>query len=195
MSFVIAQPEMIAAAAGELASIRSAINAANAAAAAQTTGVMSAAADEVSTAVAALFSSHAQAYQAASAQAAAFHAQVVRTLTVDAGAYASAEAANAGPNMLAAVNAPAQALLGRPLIGNGANGAPGTGQAGGDGGLLFGNGGNGGIPRPGIVAGARPDCPAPQRAASRDPASSPGLGQIAPLLNGPHPATRHRRRG
>lgn len=130
MSFVIAQPEMIAAAAGELASIRSAINAANAAAAAQTTGVMSAAADEVSTAVAALFSSHAQAYQAASAQAAAFHAQVVRTLTVDAGAYASAEAANAGPNMLAAVNAPAQALLGRPLIGNGANGAPGTGQAG-----------------------------------------------------------------
>lgn len=102
MSFVIAQPEMIAAAAGELASIRSAINAANAAAAAQTTGVMSAAADEVSTAVAALFSSHAQAYQAASAQAAAFHAQVVRTLTVDAGAYASAEAANAGPNMLAA---------------------------------------------------------------------------------------------
>ncbi|WP_031753694.1 PE domain-containing protein, partial [Mycobacterium tuberculosis] len=31
MSFVIAQPEMIAAAAGELASIRSAINAANAA--------------------------------------------------------------------------------------------------------------------------------------------------------------------
>ncbi len=143
MSFVIAQPEMIAAAAGELASIRSAINAANAAAAAQTTGVMSAAADEVSTAVAALFSSHAQAYQAASAQAAAFHAQVVRTLTVDAGAYASAEAANAGPNMLAAVNAPAQALLGRPLIGNGANGAPGTGQAGGDGGLLFGNGGNG----------------------------------------------------
>ncbi len=149
MSFVIAQPEMIAAAAGELASIRSAINAANAAAAAQTTGVMSAAADEVSTAVAALFSSHAQAYQAASAQAAAFHAQVVRTLTVDAGAYASAEAANAGPNMLAAVNAPAQALLGRPLIGNGANGAPGTGQAGGDGGLLFGNGGNGGSGAPG----------------------------------------------
>lgn len=154
MSFVIAQPEMIAAAAGELASIRSAINAANAAAAAQTTGVMSAAADEVSTAVAALFSSHAQAYQAASAQAAAFHAQVVRTLTVDAGAYASAEAANAGPNMLAAVNAPAQALLGRPLIGNGANGAPGTGQAGGDGGLLFGNGGLGGAGGAGGVDGA-----------------------------------------
>ncbi|AMC72400.1 low molecular weight T-cell antigen [Mycobacterium tuberculosis] len=35
----------------------------------------------------------------------------------------------------------------------------------------------------------------PMRAPSRDPASSPGLGQIAPLLNGPHPATRHRRRG
>ncbi len=26
------------------------------------------------------------------------------------------------------INAPALALLGRPLIGNGANGAPGTGQ-------------------------------------------------------------------
>ncbi|MEQ0575565.1 PGRS repeat-containing protein, partial [Mycobacterium tuberculosis] len=88
------------------------------------------------------------------AVAAAFHAQVVRTLTVDAGAYASAEAANAGPNMLAAVNAPAQALLGRPLIGNGANGAPGTGQAGGDGGLLFGNGGNGGSGAPGQAGGA-----------------------------------------
>jgi DprA winged helix domain len=41
-------------------------------------------------------------------------------------------------------NAPTQALLGRPIIGNGANGAAGTGQAGGAGGILWGNGGNGG---------------------------------------------------
>jgi hypothetical protein len=37
--------------------------------------------------------------------------------------------------MLNAVNKPTEALVGRPLIGNGANGAPGVG---GTGGLLFG---------------------------------------------------------
>lgn len=48
--------------------------------------------------------------------------------------YAAAEAANAWSvqsveqDVLAAVNAPFQVLLGRPLIGDGANGAPG--QAG-----------------------------------------------------------------
>ncbi|MET2805003.1 PE family protein, partial [Mycobacterium tuberculosis] len=42
------------------------------------------------------------------------------------------------------LNAPTQALLGRPLVGNGANGAPGTGANGGDGGILFGSGGAGG---------------------------------------------------
>ena len=47
-------------------------------------------------------------------------------------------------NVLNAINAPTEALLGRPLIGNGANAAPGTGQNGGAGGLLLGNGGNGG---------------------------------------------------
>ncbi|WP_415752385.1 hypothetical protein, partial [Mycobacterium tuberculosis] len=35
---------------------------------------------------------------------------------------------------LAAVNAPIQAVTGRPLIGNGANGAPGSGAPGGHGG-------------------------------------------------------------
>jgi hypothetical protein len=47
-------------------------------------------------------------------------------------------------DLLGIVNAPTDALLGRPLIGNGANGAPGTGAAGGDGGWLIGNGGAGG---------------------------------------------------
>ncbi|MBD9309855.1 PE family protein, partial [Mycobacterium tuberculosis] len=45
---------------------------------------------------------------------------------------------------LAAVNAPIQAVTGRPLIGNGANGAPGSGAPGGHGGWLFGGGGTGG---------------------------------------------------
>ena len=36
------------------------------------------------------------------------------------------------------INAPTDLLLGTPLIGKGTNGAPGTGQAGGPGGLLWG---------------------------------------------------------
>ena len=80
MSFVIAAPEMVTSAATDLASIGSTISAANAAAAAPTTGVLAAAEDEVSAAIASLFSGHGQAFQALSAQAAAFHAQFVQTL-------------------------------------------------------------------------------------------------------------------
>ena len=67
MSFVIAQPEMIAASASDLASIGSTISEANAAAAGPTTAVLAAGADEVSAAIAALFGEHGQAYQAAAA--------------------------------------------------------------------------------------------------------------------------------
>ncbi|WP_369807260.1 PGRS repeat-containing protein, partial [Mycobacterium sp. 852002-51057_SCH5723018] len=42
------------------------------------------------------------------------------------------------------INWPSVALTGRPLIGNGANAAPGTGQNGAAGGWLLGNGGAGG---------------------------------------------------
>ena len=97
MSFVIAAPEMMASAASDLASIGSMIGEANAAAAAPTTAVMAAAGDEVSAAIASLFSSHAQEFQALSAQAAAFHAQFVQALNGAGGAYAAAEAANASP--------------------------------------------------------------------------------------------------
>ncbi|WP_237045720.1 PE domain-containing protein, partial [Mycobacterium tuberculosis] len=106
MSFLFAQPEMLGAAATDLASIGSAISTANAAAAAATTRVLAAGADEVSAAVAALFSGHAQTYQALSTQAAAFHQQIVQTLTSTAGAYASAEAANVEQQLLGAINAP-----------------------------------------------------------------------------------------
>lgn len=47
-------------------------------------------------------------------------------------------------DVLGVINAPTNYLLGRPLLGNGTNGAPGTSQAGGPGGILWGNGGNGG---------------------------------------------------
>ncbi len=76
-----------------------------------------------------------------------FHEQFVRALAAGGNSYAVAEAATAQSvqqDLLNLINAPTQALLGRPLIGNGANGLPGTGQNGGDGGILYGNGGNGG---------------------------------------------------
>ncbi len=127
---MIAAPEAIAAAATDLASIGSTIGAANAAAAANTTAVLAAGADQVSVAIAAAFGAHGQAYQALSAQAATFHIQFVQALTAGAGSYAAAEAASAASitsPLLDAINAPFLAALGRPLIGNGADGAPGTG--------------------------------------------------------------------
>ncbi len=113
-----------------------------AAAALPTTGILAAGADEVSAAIAALFGAHGQAYQALSAQAAALHAQFVQSLNSASGAYAAAETANVEQQLLNAINALTQALLGRPLIGNGADGTT-PGQAGAPGGLLYGNGGNG----------------------------------------------------
>ena len=142
MSFLIAAPEYVAAAASDLANLGSTIRDANSAAALPTASVLAAGADEVSASIAALFGAHAQAYQALSAQAAAFHSQFVQLMNGGAASYASTEAANAEQVMLNAVNKPTEALVGRPLIGNGTNGAPG--QNGGDGGILIGNGGNGG---------------------------------------------------
>ncbi|EGB29939.1 hypothetical protein TMMG_03452, partial [Mycobacterium tuberculosis CDC1551A] len=148
MSFVLAMPEVLGSAATDLAALGSVLGAADAAAAATTTGIVAAAQDEVSAAIAALFSAHGRAYQVASAQAAAVHAQFVEALSAGAGAYASAEAAGAAvlanpaqsvqQDLLAAVNAQSVALTGRPLIGNGANGAPGTGANGAPGGWLLG---------------------------------------------------------
>src|SRR6202020_1777954 len=83
-------------------------------------------------------------------RAEAFHDEFTQTLSAGARAYAAAEAANANPlqtleqDLMSVVNAPSVALTGRPLIGNGANGTPATGQNGGAGGWLVGNGGAGG---------------------------------------------------
>ncbi|WP_459758455.1 PE family protein, partial [Mycobacterium riyadhense] len=142
MSFVIANSETLAAAATDLAGIRSAISGASAAAAAPTVQLAAAASDEVSLAVSALFGQHARAIQAASAQATAFHDQFVQLLSGAGGSYASAEATSVEQMLLDAINAPTQTLLGRPLIGNGADGTAAS-PNGGAGGLLYGNGGNG----------------------------------------------------
>src|SRR6201993_2815231 len=97
MSFVTTQPEALAAAAGSLQGIGSAMRAQNAAAAAPTTGVVPAAADEVSALTAAQFAAHAQMYQAVSAQAAAIHEMFVNTLGVSSASYTIAEIANGPP--------------------------------------------------------------------------------------------------
>ncbi|WP_263988730.1 PE family protein, partial [Mycobacterium conspicuum] len=152
MSFVIAASDAMAAATTDLADLGSTLRSAHAVAAPATTGLVAAGADEVSAAVATLFGSHAQAYQAISAHAAEFHSRFVQLLSAGAGQYALTEATNASPlqavehGLLNAINAPTQALVGRPLIGNGADGVAGGTLAqanGGAGGILFGNGGAG----------------------------------------------------
>jgi PE family len=95
MSFVTTQPEALSSAATALGGIGSSFSAQNTAAAAPTTGVVPAAADEVSALTAAQFAAHAQLYQAVAAQATAIHEQFVNTLTTSAGSYAATEAANA----------------------------------------------------------------------------------------------------
>jgi hypothetical protein len=93
-SFVTTHPEMLSAAADDLAGIGAAMSASNSAAAGPTTGVVPAAADQVSALTAAQFATHAGQYQAAAGAAAAIHALLVSTLQTNATAYAVTEAAN-----------------------------------------------------------------------------------------------------
>lgn len=95
MTFVTTQPELLSTAAGQLAGIGSELAAQNAAAVAPTTGVVPAAADEVSTLTAAQFASQAAMYQAVSAHAAAIHDLFLDALATSADSYAVTEAANA----------------------------------------------------------------------------------------------------
>jgi len=114
MSFVIAAPGAIAAAASDLASIGSTIRSANAAAAGSTSGVLPAAADEVSAAIARLFGVYAQDFQALSAHAETFQDRFVKALTGGGRWYAAAEAAN-GSRLQSALNmlkAPIRAVAG-----------------------------------------------------------------------------------
>jgi hypothetical protein len=118
VSYLVAVPELLASAATDVEGIGSSLSAATAAAAAPTTAVAAAGADEVSSAIAALFSSHAQAHQALSAEAAAFHTKFVQALTGAAEIYAGAEAANAAP--LQSVVRDALDLFGAPGAASGA---------------------------------------------------------------------------
>ena len=151
MSFLVVTPELLGSAAADLDHIDSALHAANAAAAFPAIGLAAAGADEISAAVTALFAGYGHNYQVLITRASAFHQQFVQVLSSAADSYLAAEAANASPlqpaqtvldDLLGVVNAPTELLLGRPLIGNGANGtamSPNGGAAG----LLYGNGGTG----------------------------------------------------
>jgi hypothetical protein len=103
MAYVIAAPEMMSAAATDLANIASNVNAAHMVAAAPTVAVIPAATDEVSTGIAHLFPRAAQDYQALAGKAAAFHAQFVQNLKTSAASYTSIEEAIA--SLLLGLNA------------------------------------------------------------------------------------------
>jgi hypothetical protein len=99
MSFVTTQPELLALAAGDLHGIGSAMAAGNMAAAAPTTGVVPAAADEVSALTAAQFAAQGVLYQQLSAQATAINELFVNALATSAGSYTATEVVNAAAQL------------------------------------------------------------------------------------------------
>lgn len=106
MSFVITQPEALLYAAGKLETLGSALAAESAAAAAPTTAIAPAAADEISALQAALFTAYGELYQSINAQAATVHQQFVQTLGTSAGSYQTTESTNAAATALrSSVNA------------------------------------------------------------------------------------------
>jgi hypothetical protein len=119
VSFVITAPETMTAAASDLAGIGSTLGQATTTAAARTTSVTAAAADEVSIAVSDLFGMYGKQFQALSAQAAAFHDELVSLMSGGATAYLDTEIAN-GASVAAATN-PILGGLG-PILGGGTGG-------------------------------------------------------------------------
>lgn len=110
MAFLTAATQQIADAATRLGSIGSAIGSSNTTATPAIAGVLPAAADEVSTQIATLFSQCATRYQQFSAAAATFHDQFVQTMTAGAGIYAAAEA-NSAQTMVSASTNPVNTAL------------------------------------------------------------------------------------
>src|ERR1700759_3754712 len=106
MSFVVAETSLLQAAASDLAGIRTALADAASVVAGPTTGVLPAAADEVSGALAALFGNFGQQFQLLNAQAQAFHAQFVAMMNSGVGAYVSTEFANAEQAIANAIGTP-----------------------------------------------------------------------------------------
>src|SRR6516225_2582657 len=111
MDYLVAAPEMLASTAADIEKIGSAIVDANATAAVPTTGLVAAAEDEVSQAIAELFGGYGQEYHAVLSQATAFHNKFTQALAAAGNAYAQAERTNA-----AAISNALGALLGHPWV-------------------------------------------------------------------------------
>ena len=97
MSLLIVTPDVLSSAARDLAAVQASLSAANGTAFADTTPMLAAGTDEVSTAIAALFSAHGQEYQALSSQVETFHEGFLRALAAGAASYAGAAAAASAP--------------------------------------------------------------------------------------------------
>jgi hypothetical protein len=95
MDHLITAPELLATTAADVGEIGSAITDANANAAGPTAGLVAAAKDEVSEAIAKLFGGYGQQYQAVLTKAAAFHDDFARALAAAGNAYTQAEASTA----------------------------------------------------------------------------------------------------
>ncbi|MFV0495158.1 PE family protein [Mycobacterium sp.] len=150
MTHLLASPEALAAAVGNVDGIGATIRAANAAAAGPTAGLLAAAGDEVSAAITALFNEYGLEYQAVTGQATAFHSDFTRALSNAATSYAQAEAINGAAlsagvsSTLATAAVPVQSLLGGPgalLTGFGGLTGPGSLLTG-----ITGFGGTGALP-------------------------------------------------
>lgn len=132
MSPFAVTPEALGSATTTLARIRSELDAARLAAAASTTGQMAAGADEVSSAISALFAEFGAEFHAVEARVGAYHQQLVQTLRAAAATYSAAEAFNSSTlemvqrEVAAALDAPRLALFGRPMIGTTATGTTAT---------------------------------------------------------------------
>jgi hypothetical protein len=106
MTGMFVEPQAVAGAAADVASIGSQIGEARAAAAGSTTGLVAAAEDEVSAATASLFGAYGQQYQGLLQQAGAFHEQFVAALAGAQTAYLEAEKAAASLLGLGATASP-----------------------------------------------------------------------------------------
>jgi hypothetical protein len=110
MTNLLADPQLLTAAAADTQQINAALSQARAAAAGPTTSVAAAAADEISAAAAELFGAYGAQYQGVLAQASAFHEQFAAALASAATTYAGAEAAAASLLRGGAVSAGADAV-------------------------------------------------------------------------------------
>lgn len=111
MSLLSVVPDLVAAASRNLQHIGADLRSATSVAATQTTAIAAPAADEVSSAITAVFVSSAQNFQTLSAQAVNFHDAFVNLLNGSAAQYVSTEVANAQQTLAG----PAEPVFGRSI--------------------------------------------------------------------------------